>query len=237
MSIKIIKQILTLWLMGGLFACGQPTLTPTDSQVDTSATQTAPLPPTSGDYRTFVVIPEESRAAYIVDEEFFSAALTKLGIQPGKVKVTGSTQAIEGYIQLNLNNLEAPLGENRFIVQINTLTTDRNDRDQWIREKGPRFNDYPQAIFVATAITEAPSTYRAGEEVTFKLSGDLTIRQITKPVTFDVTASISGDTLRGVATTRLRMSDFGIEPPNFANTLSVADEFSLEIQITAREQK
>jgi hypothetical protein len=31
------------------------------------------------------------------------------------------------------------------------------------------------------------------------------------------------------------MSSFGITPPNFANTLTVADEFGIEVQITARE--
>lgn len=233
------KLLMIAGVFFGLVGCAQPsaplTATP-PGQAAEAAEPTAPSPQTGDDFRTFVVVPEESRAAYIVDEEFFSAALNKLGIPPGKVKVTGSTQSIEGYIQLNLNNLAAPLGENQFTVRINTLTTDRADRDRWIREKGPRLNDYPLATFVATAITDAPTTYSEGQEVTFKLVGDLTIRDVTKPVTFEVTASLSGNTLRGIAKTRLRMSDFGIEPPSFANTLTVADEFELEIQITAREK-
>ncbi|RCK74652.1 MAG: hypothetical protein ANABAC_1369 [Anaerolineae bacterium] len=239
MSNNWMKVLLTLLSILGLVACAQPANLPGAPPTAQSAAQTSP--PTSSAnpgtaYRTFVIVPEESRASYIVDEEFFSAALNKLGIPPGKVKVTGSTQAIEGYLQLNLADLSAPLGENRFTVRINTLTTDRNDRDQWIREKGPRLNDYPLATFIATAIADAPSSYTEGEQVSFKLIGDLTIRDVTRKVTFEVTASLSGDTLRGVATTRLLMSDFGIEPPNFANTLTVADEFALEIQITAREQ-
>ena len=72
--------------------------------------------------------------------------------------------------------------------------------------------------------------------MSFQLVGDLTIREITQPAIFDVTASLSGDTLNGVATTRLKMSDFGIDPPNFANTLTVADEFGIEMQIVAKAQ-
>jgi len=68
------------------------------------------------------------------------------------------------------------------------------------------------------------------------LIGDLTVREQTKPATFDVKAKLAGDTLTGVATTRLKMSDFGIDPPNFANTLTVADEFGIEVQFTAKEQ-
>jgi hypothetical protein len=30
------------------------------------------------------------------------------------------------------------------------------------------------------------------------------------------------------------MSEFGIEPPNFANTLTVADEFGVEVQFVAK---
>ena len=72
--------------------------------------------------------------------------------------------------------------------------------------------------------------------MSFKLIGDLTIREVTQPVTFDVTATLVGDTLTGVATADARMSDFGIDPPNFANTLTVADEFRMEVAFTAREQ-
>lgn len=239
MSNKWTKIVLSLLSILGLFACVQPAPPPSALPATQSVTQTAPAASSAkpgGSYRTFVIVPEESRASYIVDEEFFSAALNKLGIPPGKVKVTGSTQSIEGFLQLDLADLAAPLGESRITVRINTLTTDRDDRDRWIREKGPRLNDYPIATFVATAIADAPSSYTEGEEVRFKLIGDLTIREVTRSVTFEVTASLSGDTLRGVARTRLLMSDFGIEPPSFANTLTVADEFELEIQITARRQ-
>ena len=62
--------------------------------------------------RTFVVVPAESSAAYLVDEEFLGGALDKLGIPAGLVDVVGKTQEIEGQLQLNLSDLAAPLGEN-----------------------------------------------------------------------------------------------------------------------------
>ncbi|MBU6348916.1 MAG: YceI family protein [Chloroflexi bacterium] len=185
--------------------------------------------------RTFVVVPAESSAAYLVDEEFLGGALDKLGIPAGLVDVVGKTQEIEGQLQLNLNDLAAPLGENTFTVQLNTLTTDQSNRDNWIRRNGPRLNDFPLATFRATAISGAPASYTEGETVRFQMSGDLTLREITQQVTFEVSASLQGGTLTGTATTRLLMSSFGITPPNFANTLTVADEFGIEVQITARE--
>lgn len=245
-----ITKMIALVIAGLLVAaCGAQPAAPASAPapVATEAATEAPAsdsPATEGEesgqpvsgQRTFVIVPAESSASYLVDEEFFGGALAKLGIPAGLVDVVGSTQEIEGQLQLNLDDLTAPLGENSFSVRMNTFTTDQNDRDQWIRRDGPRFNDFPLATFNATAIEGAPASYTEGEEVSFTLSGDLTIREVTQPATFDVTASLSGDTLTGVATTRLLMSDFGIDPPNFANTLTVADEFGIEVQITAREQ-
>ena len=65
------------------------------------------------------------------------------------------------------------------------------------------------------------------------MKGKLLLRQFN--AVFDVTAILNGDTVTGVATADLRMTDFGIEPPNFANTLTVADEFQVQ-EFTAGEQ-
>ena len=239
------KSLLLLVLITVITACGGSSPTPAPAATATSA---AAVEPTAAPdaaagneaaatgLRTFVIVPEQSKASYLVDEEFFAGALAKLGINAGLSDVVGSTQAIEGQLQLNLDDLTAALGENSFTVQMNTFTTDQNQRDTWIRENGPSFNTYPVASFTATAIEGAPTAYTEGEEVSFKLIGDLTVRETTQPATFDVTATLTGDTLTGVATTRLLMSGFGIDPPNFANTLTVADEFGIEVQFTAKEQ-
>lgn len=252
MRTNVVKMSIFVVLIGILAACATvpaaaPLPTATPAPAESVANDNAPAEETQGEVaenagkrvsgqRTFVIAPAESRASYLVNEEFLGGALAKLGIAAGFVDVVGSTQEIEGQLQLNLDDLSAALGENYFTVRVNTFATDRDDRDQWIRRNGPRFNNFPVATFVATAIEGAPAEYIEGEEVSFKLSGDLTIRDITRPTTFDVTARLNGDTLTGVATTRLLMSDFGIDPPNFANTLTVADEFGIEVQITAREQ-
>ena len=72
-----------------------------------------------------------------------------------------------------------------------------------------------------------------GEEVAFELAGDLTIRDITRPATFEVVAVVDGNTLSGTATATLLLSDFGIEPPDFANTLRVEDEFQARVDFVA----
>ena len=186
--------------------------------------------------RTFVIVPGESKASYMVNEEFFEDALAKYEIQIGLSDTIGSTQEIEGELQLNLDDLSAPLGVNRFTVNLATFTSNQPLRDRWIRQNGPQFNQFPNAEFTATAIEDTPDTYSEGDEVQFKLVGDLTIREITQPVAFDVTAKLEGDTITGVATAQLLMTDFGIDPPSFANTLTVGNEFAIQLEFAAEEQ-
>jgi polyisoprenoid-binding protein YceI len=250
-------HLLFLWLLGTLLlaACSgsaapiarpipveEPMETPLPSE-EPGATATAP-PTTEADtadsgmsgVHTYVIVSEESKASYVVDEQFFEDALGKYGIQAGLTDTIGSTQEVEGELQLNLDDLSAPLGVNRFTVNLATLTSDQPLRDRWIHQNGPQFSNFPTAEFTGTAIEGAPNNYAAGDEVQFKLTGDLTIREITQPVTFDVTAKLEADTITGVATAQLLMTDFGIDPPNFANTLSVENEFEVIVEFTAQEQ-
>ncbi|MBV7333277.1 YceI family protein [Chloroflexi bacterium TSY] len=209
---------------------------PTNTSVSESETEAqSEAAPALGGLRTFTVVPEESSASYIVEEEFFAGALSKLGINAGLQTITGSTTEIEGELQINLDE-DAPLSAANFTVNLPSLTTDQDRRDKWIRENGPSLNSFPIAEFVANEAVGAPSNYTDGAEVSFQLLGDLTIRDVTRPTTFDIVATLTGDTIMGSAISEeLLLTDFDIEPPNFANTLSVANEFHVEVSLTARE--
>jgi polyisoprenoid-binding protein YceI len=189
--------------------------------------------------RTFVIVPAESRASYHVIEEFFPAALARLGINAGKTQAVGSTQAFEGRFQLDPEQPTAPLRENAFTVKVNTLTSNQEKRDVYvrqIRDDGPSFDAYPLATFRVTAIDGSSSANASGRELVLKLTGDLTVREITKPEVFDVKAQLTGDTLAGIATTRFLLSDFGIGPIDFPPLLAVADPIRIEVQFAARAQ-
>jgi len=241
MSINHRAAILIVALVAALLAaCSAPSAPTPEPSPEPTATPAAPAQEpeaaAASGLRTFVVDPDQSSASYIVDEEFLPDMLSKYGINVGRQDTVGVTPAVDGQIQLNLDDLTAALGENRFHADLSLLESDQALRDQWIRENGPQFGVYPDAIFVATAIEGAPETYTEGEEVSFRLLGDLTMREITQPATFEVTATLDGATLSGSAVASLRMSDFDIEPPNFANTLTVQDEFTVRVDFVAQEQ-
>lgn len=186
--------------------------------------------------RTFVIVPQESEAAYIVDEEFLAGAASRLGIQAGKVKTTGATSQVNGSLALDFGDSVPQLVSGDFTVDISTLSSDQNRRDNRIRQEWLQSARYPIATFTATSIQNAPASYNEGEEASFQLAGDLTIRETTVPVTFDVKATLQGDTIAGEATTQVKMTDFGFQPPAMGGLLTVGDDTVIQLKFTAKEQ-
>jgi polyisoprenoid-binding protein YceI len=183
---------------------------------------------------TFRIVSAESKAAYIVDEELFAGATSKYGLAVGNTKVVGETQDLEGLFQVDLSR--PAIGPNRFAVYLPTLRTDQVLRDGWIRENALQSDRFPLAVFIAKRVLEGPGNYQEGVETRFQLEGDLTLRGITLTTVWDVAARLGESTIRGTLQTRLRMTDLGFDPPNFANTLTVQDEFTVRIDFVAHEQ-
>jgi polyisoprenoid-binding protein YceI len=215
----------------------------TTSTSDAPRIETSPVDQstrTVAGVRAFVIVPAESKASYRANEEFFPAALSRLGIKAGRIQAVGSTRQIEGRFEFDPERPTAPPGENMFTVRLNTLTSDQQKRDEYLREvrdDGPSFDAYPLATFKGTSI-DGDSTANAGRfELNLKLTGDLTVREITKREVFDVKAQLTGDTLAGVATTRFLLTDFGIGPIDFPPLLAVANPIEIEVQFTARAQQ
>lgn len=230
------KQMTTL-LIAILFlaACGGTAVSPpTPAPAPAQAEPAAPAVPDSPTTQTFTVVTAESQASYIVDEEFLVDALSKLGINAGQVVVVGTSPGVSGEIKLDFEQADWVQAA-QFTVDMTGLRTDQDRRDTWLRDNAIQTDRFPQATFVKTAVSGLPASVSEGEEVTFEMTGDLTVRDVTRPVTFVVTAVLSGDTIQGTATTRLNLTDLGIEPPNFVRTLTVADPFTIEVSLTARK--
>jgi polyisoprenoid-binding protein YceI len=67
--------------------------------------------------------------------------------------------------------------------------------------------------------------------VPLTLLGDLTVRDVTRPVTWDATATVEGDEVRVQAHTTVRFADFGLTIPRVASVLSVEDSIRLEVDL------
>lgn len=236
---KRIAFIVSLILLGLLAACGETAVSPTPPPAEEPAAAQEDAAAPSGAAATgnhiYNVNSDASQASYIVNEEFFSEALTKLGIEAGKTVVVGTTPGVTGKIVLNYDADEI-IEMAEFTVDMTGLATDQNRRDNWLTENAIETAVFPQATFVSTSSTGLPDTITEGESYQFQLTGNLTVRDVTNEVTFDVTAVLTENTIEGTAVLPLNMTDFGITPPDFANTLTVADAFTIEVALTAVEE-
>jgi polyisoprenoid-binding protein YceI len=106
-----------------------------------------------------------------------------------------------------------------------------------MKGRGLETDRFPEASFELTAPIDFGKEPAAGETVTAKATGDLTIHGVTKEVTFDVEAKLVGDTIR-VATADpvpVVLADHDIDKPTGGPVAEVADEGSFEFLVVLRQ--
>lgn len=150
----------------------------------------------------------------------------------------GRTREIAGDIYVDFNTpSNSQLGTIR--INLRTLATGDADRDKSIRccvllTARP---EYEFADFVPTQINGYPEQVVFGQPYELQITGNLTLRGVTQPVTFNVLLTvISADELRGLSTTTVMRSDFSIinDADNGFDYHGVAEEVALEFEFVAR---
>lgn len=175
---------------------------------------------------TFKIIPGESKATYEVGETFLN--------QNNRFNLAiGVTSAINGEIYADLSNPPAStLGE--ISIDISQFTSDSSRRDNAIRRDWLESSRYPIAVFKPIRIDSLPDGYVEGQDYSFRVTGDLTVKEATRTVTFDVTARLEGETLTGRAETTILMSEFGVGPISILGVLTTEDQAKLILEFVAR---
>lgn len=186
-----------------------------------------PLPPTepaaaapAGDALRLVVAPEGNEARFRVREQLVGLNLPSDAV--------GTTASVSGAIAIQPDG-RIIAGESRFVVDLTTLHTDSSRRDGYIQRNTLETGAYPEAVFVPASAAGLPSPLPTSGTVAFQLTGDLTVHGVTRPVTWEVTAEVEGQTLRGTATTSITFTDFGMTLPRVGPVLSVDDLIALEL--------
>ncbi|MCB9457002.1 MAG: YceI family protein [Anaerolineaceae bacterium] len=201
-------------------------------EVTASAT---PLPPTT----VPTEVPTETagiRAVYRISQDESEVRFTLNEVLRGNpTTVVGKTDQVAGDVLIDTAN---PAGSELGTIRINarTLATDNNFRNSAIRSEILESSraEYEFIDFVPTSLSGLPESIEVGQTVTFQVTGDLTIRTITRSVTFDMTVTLASDTrLEGVGSTMVLRSDFGLIIPNAPGVADVTDEVKLEIDFVA----
>lgn len=229
---KILLSIIIILLLAACQSATPAPVLPTETIPPPTAT-TAPATPTveeapqiapteemsaavSASTILFQVIPEQSRVVYEVGEVFFN--------QGNRFAVAvGVTNQVSGEIVVAVDHPQnSTLGV--FQVDISQFTSDSSRRDNAIRQRYLESESYPIATFEPLEYSDLPESYTPGEEITFSVTGNLTIRQKTLPATFEVTLIAQPDQITGEAVTTFTMSSYEFGPINIAGILKTEDE-------------
>ena len=99
-------------------------------------------------------------------------------------------------------------------------------------------NKYPYALFTAMNAQVLPGSYTEGQNVTFKLKGNLTMHGVTRPTTFTMYGQLVGDSVSGSATTLIHLQDFNMKTPitTAAVTITVSKDIILTVHFTGQRE-
>jgi polyisoprenoid-binding protein YceI len=91
---------------------------------------------------------------------------------------------------------------------------------------------FPKINFASVSINDVQ---KSGDARSFTLNGDLTLRGVTRRVSFPVKVTMSGEELRATGEAKLKQSDFGIQPySGKLGMIKIGDEVKINFSIVAR---
>lgn len=177
----------------------------------------------SADSVIFAIVQAESEARFLIDEVLNGAPKTVVGV----------TNQVAGEIAVYPDDpTRSRIGAIR--VNARALATDNSFRNRAIKNRILNTDAYEFVTFTPTELVGLPASAGIGESYAFQVVGDLTVRDVTRPVTFDATITPTSETrLEGSATTTILYPDFSLSIPKVPSVASVEDEVILEIEFVA----
>jgi polyisoprenoid-binding protein YceI len=190
-----------------------------------------------------IVNPTESSPVEVGSEEIIFAQISQDGSQVrfeldedlrGERKtVVGITNQVSGEIAVNPTNItESRVGV--ILINARTLLTDNDFRNRAIQNNILDTGEFEFITFSPSEIVSLPSNGSIGEEIRFFVIGDLTIRDITQSVTFDVMVIVDSETrMVGSASAIVTRADYDLNIPSVPNVANVEEEVELYIDFVA----
>lgn len=235
MKRNLIMMILLIFLLA---ACQTAEVAPAETEAPQAEDEVMPAADTQSEATpaeeelapadgalTYTLAAGETRLSYSVGETFIN--------QNNKfATAVGVTGSVAGTITLDSANPQSAV-LSTITTEVVEFTSDSSRRDNTIRDRFLESARFPTVTFVPTATTGLPESYASGDEISFQVLGDTTIRETTLPLTFDVSAKLENGALNGQATTTFLMSDFGFGPISIGGILETEDEVSMTLEFVA----
>lgn len=231
-----------LWFAGGSGEPSTELTTPNISGSDTTAAGSDPTvadtrPDTTGDGEgvatteaggatAFVIDSGQSTASFEIDEE----------LRGSPQVVVGTTNQVAGQVAVDPTDLSTAQFS-QIVINARTFETDSSQRDRAIR--GPVIlnsasDEFELITFDVSSVEGLDGDSQPGDSLEFSVTGDLTVKETTNEVTFDVTATfVDGMTIAGLASTTILRSNFDIGIPSVPGVANVSDDVVLNLDFVA----
>lgn len=162
-----------------------------------------------------------TRATYRVNEQLVGLSFPDDAV--------GGTNSVSGKIVFRPDG-SIDSDQSKLTVDLSTLKSDQDMRDGYVRRRTFDTDKYPYAVFVPHSVQGVPYPLPATGQIGFKLSGNMTIRDVTAPVTWTGYATFNKGQMAGRAITDFTFATFKLDKPKLWRILSVADKIELEVE-------
>lgn len=208
-----------------------PTSSPAPFKLNTAATATLATSTNSAVSSTDAsralagswTISTSSQAGYRVRE--------KLAFLPAQSDAVGRTSQISGSATFKQAGSSIAIVEAKFDVDVSTLKSDRQMRDEKIEEIGLESARYPTATFVLSAPVSLPAQVLAGTVVKVRATGVLSIHGVSRQEAIPVELSASGSSVQAVGSLTFPWSEFGMTAPSIGGFVNVTEHATMEFDL------
>jgi polyisoprenoid-binding protein YceI len=183
-----------------------------------------PIPSTG--LQTFQIVPAQTTASYSVYENLIFQN------KPNNDAI-GTTHSVQGSFRIR-TGISPLVATMNIKVDLRTLQSDAQRRDNFIQQNTLQTDTYPYATFISVSVQGLPASYSDGQTIHFQLTGNLTMHGKTNKEVFDVQGKVVGNAITGTATSTIFMTDFGIQPPNLANIAIAQNKVVITLTFTAK---
>ena len=149
---------------------------------------------------------------------------------PTPITAIGETSGIDGKVYLNKEGYVSDSETSVIIVDVQSLTSDENKRDNWVRRNGGIGSEI--AIDVLEISGHSRPLPQTGD-MKVSIKGDMTISEITNPVVWEGLLEIENKAISGTISTEITWDQFQLSKPRLPFIISVDDEIILELDVEA----
>ena len=178
----------------------------------------------AADGASTITVTEGSKALYRINEQLARRDLPNDAV--------GTTSDVEGQIVFS-DDGTVDAEQSKITVGVRSLRSDSDRRDSYIQRNSLESNQYPEVTIAVAEIRGLSWPLPTSGDASFEMIGDLTIRDQTRQVTWETTATFTDGGVEGLAKTVVTFEQYEMTKPRVAIVLSVVDEIRLEINFVA----